>query len=34
VSLTTQSVCVQVRVVYGTASEARTFMVADLGIDR
>jgi TIR domain len=34
VPLTTQSVCVQVHFVDGTASEARTFTVADLGIDR
>jgi hypothetical protein len=34
VPLATQSVCVQFHFVDGTVSEARTFTVADLGIDR
>jgi hypothetical protein len=33
VPLTTQSVCVQIHFVDGTSSEARTFTVADLGMD-
>jgi TIR domain len=34
VPFTSRSVCVQVQFVDGTKSEARTFMIADLGVDR